>query len=313
MLNMVIILIVMYCNVVTAIDKIPTYLLCFNRGKHHGSTHDYECTGKHQTPGVCDCKNKCLLCGDTKHNAASINCPKKINVLVTKKQWLQIVKEKEGKREEERTQLAPQTPEVRRHKKSVERQWTPAQKDMMEQAMKVTAPPCTNDATKSRAGCGCCPPPTIDYEDAIVRCYARPTPDELARILTNFPLTATRIIDNLRNTGILGSENSSAEGPSYLEGSLARRPKVKPRIVRPKQRVDWNDKDDEVEDILEDEDDIPGPSNVNIADILPASIYAVQQTEGPAIYTLPPRETPDTSGWYQNQKDLSREAPSPNA
>ena len=30
MLNMVIILIVMYCNVVTAIDKIPTYLLRFN-------------------------------------------------------------------------------------------------------------------------------------------------------------------------------------------------------------------------------------------------------------------------------------------
>ena len=32
MLNMVIILIVMYCNVVTAIDKIPTYLLRFNKG-----------------------------------------------------------------------------------------------------------------------------------------------------------------------------------------------------------------------------------------------------------------------------------------
>ena len=30
MLNMVIILIVMYCNVVTAIDKIPMYLLRFN-------------------------------------------------------------------------------------------------------------------------------------------------------------------------------------------------------------------------------------------------------------------------------------------
>ena len=29
MLNMVIILIVMYCNAVTAIDKIPTYLLCY--------------------------------------------------------------------------------------------------------------------------------------------------------------------------------------------------------------------------------------------------------------------------------------------
>ena len=30
MLNMVIILIVMYCNVVTAVDKIPMYLLHFN-------------------------------------------------------------------------------------------------------------------------------------------------------------------------------------------------------------------------------------------------------------------------------------------
>ena len=30
MLNMVIILIVMYCNVIIAIDKIPTYLLRFN-------------------------------------------------------------------------------------------------------------------------------------------------------------------------------------------------------------------------------------------------------------------------------------------
>ena len=30
MLNMVIILIIMYSNVITAIDKIHTYLLCFN-------------------------------------------------------------------------------------------------------------------------------------------------------------------------------------------------------------------------------------------------------------------------------------------
>lgn len=257
-------------------------------GKHHGSTHNYECTGKHQTPGVCDCKNKCLLCGDTKHNAASINCPKKINVLVTKKQWLRIVKEKESKMVAERTQLAPQAPEVRRHKKMVERQWTLAQKDMMEQAMKVTAPPCTNDATKSRGGCGCCPPPMIDYEDTIVRCYARPTPDELARILTNFPLMATRIIDNLRNSGILGSDSNSADRPSHPKGSLARRPKVKPHIIQPKQRVDWNEEDNEVEDILEDEDDIPGPSNVDVADILLASIYAVKRGEGlQATYTPP--------------------------
>ena len=284
-------------------------------GKHHGSTHDYECAGKHSTTGVCDCKFKCLLCGDTKHNAASINCPKKINVLVTKKQWQRIVREKESRKEgEERTRLAPQAPEVRRHKKTVERQWTPAQRDMMEQAMKVTALPCTNDNSKTRGGCGCCPPPMIDYEDAIVRCYARPTPDELTRILTNFPLAATRIIDNLRNSGRLGSDTSNSEGPKYPEGSLARRPKVKPRIVKPRQRVDWNDEDDEVEDILEDEDDIPGPSNVDIANILPASIYEVQHSEGPpAEYTIPAREAPDLTGWTQNQEESSREAPNPNA
>ena len=283
-------------------------------GKHHGSTHDYECAGKHRTPGVCNCNFKCLLCGDSKHNAASINCPKKINVLVTKKQWQRIIKEKEANREEVRTNLAPQGPQVRRHKKTQEREWTPAQKDMMEQALKVTAEPCANDNSRTKGGCGCCPPPMLDYEEAIVRCYARPTPDELARILTNFPLAATRIIDNLRNSGRLGSDSSSSEGPKYPEGSLARRPKVKPRIVKPTQRVDWNDEDDEVEDILEDEEDIPGPSGVDIADILPASIYKVQRTEGPpAEYTPPAREEADTSGWYENQKETSREAPSPNA
>ena len=283
-------------------------------GKHHGSTHDYECAGKHKTPGVCDCNFKCLLCGDSKHNAVSINCPKKVNVLVTKKQWQRIIKEKEANKEEVRTNLAPQGPQVRRHKKTQEREWTPAQKDMMEQALKVTAEPCANDSSRTKGGCGCCPPPMLDYEEAIVRCYARPTPDELARILTNFPLAATRIIDNLRNSGRLGSDSNSSEGPKYPEGSLARRPKVKPRIVKPKQRVDWNDEEDEVADILEDEDDIPGPSNVDIADILPASIYEVQRIEGPpAEYTIPAREAPDTSGWTKNQEELSREAPNPNA
>ena len=283
-------------------------------GKHHGSTHDYECAGKHKTPGVCDCKYKCLLCGDPKHNAASINCPKKINVLVTKKQWQRIVREKEESKEEARTNLAPQGPQERRHKKTREREWTPAQKDMMEQALKVTAEPCANDSSRTKGGCGCCPPPMLDYEEAIVRCYARPTPDELARILTNFPLAATRIIDNLRNSGRLGSDTNSSEGPKYPEGSLARRPKVKPRMVRPKQRVDWNEEDNEVEDILEDEDDIPGPTNVDIADLLPASIYKAPSIEGPPTqYTIPARETPDTSGWTKDQEESSRKAPSPNA
>ena len=129
-------------------------------GKHHGSTHDYECRGKHKTPGVCDCKHKCMLCGDTKHNMASIYCPKKINVLVTKKQWLRVIKEKGAKQEGEHTQLVPQAPQVRRHKKTAEREWTPTQKDMMEQAMKVTVEPCANDNTRLKGGCACCPPPS---------------------------------------------------------------------------------------------------------------------------------------------------------
>ena len=282
-------------------------------GKHHGSTHDYECAGKHKTPGVCDCNFKCLLCGDPKHNAASINCPKKINVLVTKKQWQRIVKEKEANKEQVRTNLAPQGPQVRRHKKTQEREWTPAQKDMMEQALKVTAEPCANDSSRTKGGCACCPPPAIDYEEAIVRCYARPTPDELSRILTNFPLAATRIIDNLRNSGRLGSGDSHTTEPSYPEGSLARRPKVKPRIVRPKQRVDWNDEDDEVEDILVDEEDIPGPANMDIADILPPSIYEIQKTDGPNTYTPPVMEPSDASGWDQKQQGPSLTAPNPNA
>ena len=41
MLNMVIILIVMYCNVVTAIDKIPTYLLRFNMSYHNYEKRSY--------------------------------------------------------------------------------------------------------------------------------------------------------------------------------------------------------------------------------------------------------------------------------
>ena len=48
MLNMVIIFIVMYCNVVTAIDKIPTYLLRFNR---HEGEEEGVCVQERE--GVC--------------------------------------------------------------------------------------------------------------------------------------------------------------------------------------------------------------------------------------------------------------------
>ena len=47
-LNMVIILIVMYYNVVTAIDKIPTYLLRFNRDRREA------CRGAKGSSPVCE-------------------------------------------------------------------------------------------------------------------------------------------------------------------------------------------------------------------------------------------------------------------
>ena len=53
MLNMVIILIVMYCNVVTAIDKIPTYLLRFNRVRGLGRGDEEHKDATHITLGLC--------------------------------------------------------------------------------------------------------------------------------------------------------------------------------------------------------------------------------------------------------------------
>ena len=54
MLNMVIILIVMYSNVVTAIDKIPTYLLRFNS---HVSQEGYDGCAQHAV-GKCAYQGK---------------------------------------------------------------------------------------------------------------------------------------------------------------------------------------------------------------------------------------------------------------
>lgn len=131
-------------------------------------------------------------------------------------------------------------------------------------------------------------------------------------------MAATCIIDNLCNSGRLGSDSASDKWPKYPEGSLEQQPKVKPRIVKPKQRVDWA-KDSEsqaefdVEDMLEDKEGIPGLSNVVVEDILLSSIYEVQESNGNYTYTPPQREMPDASGWDQTNKQMSLTAPSPNA
>ena len=45
-------------------------------GPHHSQNHDYECKGAHRTPGKCNCKPKCLLCGQVGHHCRSRKCPK---------------------------------------------------------------------------------------------------------------------------------------------------------------------------------------------------------------------------------------------
>ncbi len=46
-------------------------------GGHHSTQHDFECKGAHKVAGTCDCRLKCILCGQLGHNARSRKCPKR--------------------------------------------------------------------------------------------------------------------------------------------------------------------------------------------------------------------------------------------
>ena len=48
-------------------------------GPHLSQNHDYECKGAHCTLGKCNCKPKCLLCGQVSHHCQSRKCPKRGN------------------------------------------------------------------------------------------------------------------------------------------------------------------------------------------------------------------------------------------
>ena len=53
-------------------------VLCFKCGGQHATiNHDYECKGTHAVIGKCNCKLKCILCGNGNHNARSQACPKR--------------------------------------------------------------------------------------------------------------------------------------------------------------------------------------------------------------------------------------------
>ena len=186
-------------------------------GSHHGDVHDFECAGKHKSPGVCDCKFKCSLCGDPKHNASSIHCPRKVAVRLTKNQWKGITRRKSLTKEElveeakGRTKLAPQAEGDGGKQGSGKREWTPAQEDMVKQAKDAIFPPCTNDSEISSAQCLCCKVPVLSYEDALVRCYANPSREKLEEIENLFPDAAARIRLSLLNHGSLAKESSSVK------------------------------------------------------------------------------------------------------
>ena len=137
------------------------------RKSHHGNVHNYECTGKYTILGVCSCAFKCLVCGGTDHHAVSPKCPKKAGVQIMKEQWRAIMKRKEEAVKDEefnkRKNLAPQADRAHHKGKAhVDREWTPAQKEIMVIATNVRASPCPNDNTKTKAGCACCKPPALN-------------------------------------------------------------------------------------------------------------------------------------------------------
>ena len=222
---------------------------CFICGKsHHGNVHNYECAGKHVIPGVCSCAFKCLVCGGADHHAASPKCPKKAGVQITKEQWRAIMKRKEESAKDEefnkRKNLAPQGERIHHKGKShVDREWTPAQKDIMEIASKVRASPCPNDSSKTKVGCACCKPPALDYVEAVVRNYPFPSPEKMEELMTYLPEAADRISDlvlerDLASAGSQPTAEMSSSAEPFHTASLERRTKARPAYKGVTARVD---------------------------------------------------------------------------
>ena len=231
---------------------------CFICGKsHHGNVHNYECAGKHVIPGVCSCAFKCLVCGGADHHAASPKCPKKAGVQITKEQWRAIMKRKEEAAKDDefnkRKNLAPQGERIHHKGKAhTEREWSPAQKEIMEIATEVRVSPCPNDSSKSKAGCACCKPPALDYVEAVVRNYPFPSPEKMEELMTYLPEAADRISElvlerDLASAGSQPTAEMSSSAEPFPTTSLERRTKARPAYKGVTARVDdsntWGDDD----------------------------------------------------------------------
>ena len=225
---------------------------CFICGKsHHSNVHNYECTGKHTIPGVCSCAFKCLVCWGADHHTASPKCPKKAGVQITKEQWRAIMKRKEEAAKDEefnkRMKLAPQD-EKKHHKGKahVERDWTPAQKEIMDIVSKVRASPCINDNTKTKAGCSCCKPPALDYVEVVVQNYPFPSPEKMEELMTHLLEAADHISElvleqDLASAGSQPTAEMSSSAEPFPTVSLERRTRARPAyngVTKSLTRVD---------------------------------------------------------------------------
>ena len=158
-------------------------------------------------------------------------------------------KEETAKDEEfsKRTKLAPQ--DERAHHKGknhVERDWTPAQKEIMEIALKVRASPCINDDTKTKAGCPCCKPLALDYVEVVIRNYPFHTPEKMEELMTHLPKAANRISElalerDLASAGSQPTAEMSSSAEPFPIASLERCTKARPAykgITKSLARVD---------------------------------------------------------------------------
>ena len=116
----------------------------------------------------------------------------------------------------------------------------------MEIASKVRASPCANDDTKTKAGCPCCKPPTLDYVEAVVRNYPFPTPEKMEELMTHLPEAVARISGlllerDLASAGSQPTAEMSSSAEPFPTASLERRTKARPAykgVTKSLARVD---------------------------------------------------------------------------
>jgi hypothetical protein len=124
---------------------------------HDGRKHDYECPKKHTVPRKCDCRLKCLLCGDMSHHCHSLKCSKRGPGPSGISKLLGPARTDESEGNAPRQTAPTRWKQGGTAKPKVQR--IPYTNHAA--AMTVPAGACANDPEKSNILCKCCPLPSI--------------------------------------------------------------------------------------------------------------------------------------------------------